>query len=278
MVETYVELTNPAVRKVVADIPTMQRWEILRRSRRPLSVAELSKEAQAPTDVIQGSLDDLLAAGIVSVVPATSRRPEITYRSAMDKLFVRWSREDRESFECRRNVGEKMRSYSRGLVDDAMQGPEAINLIQEQYCGALAVQLTVEDANRIRDAFRSVYTVLAEADRRTRAGEAAGKGIPYVISFDLVRLPKPDLPVAEFYLVEAGRFENERKVVESVASKLLTAREFEVAEHLAGGKSRPEIARLLGVSGNTIASTAKSIYRKLEVSSRAELASRMRSR
>ncbi len=50
----------------------------------------------------------------------------------------------------------------------------------------------------------------------------------------------------------------------------LTEREYEVLNLLSRGVSYAEAADILGVSGNTIATHVKNIYRKLEVNSRAE--------
>ncbi len=53
-------------------------------------------------------------------------------------------------------------------------------------------------------------------------------------------------------------------------SQELTGRELDVLRLMAKGYSRPEVAELLGLSVNTIASHCKQIYRKLQISSRAE--------
>jgi len=50
----------------------------------------------------------------------------------------------------------------------------------------------------------------------------------------------------------------------------LTERESEVLRYIAKGMTLPETARLLGISPNTISGYVKNIYRKLNVSSRAE--------
>ncbi|OFZ67771.1 MAG: DNA-binding response regulator [Betaproteobacteria bacterium RBG_16_56_24] len=52
----------------------------------------------------------------------------------------------------------------------------------------------------------------------------------------------------------------------------LTERENEVLRFIAKGMTLPETARLLGISPNTIPGYVKNIYRKLNVSSRAEAA------
>jgi DNA-binding CsgD family transcriptional regulator len=52
----------------------------------------------------------------------------------------------------------------------------------------------------------------------------------------------------------------------------LTERENEVLRYIAKGMTLPETARLLNISPNTIPGYVKNIYRKLNVSSRAEAA------
>lgn len=50
----------------------------------------------------------------------------------------------------------------------------------------------------------------------------------------------------------------------------LTEREVEVLRLIAKGYSRPEVAEMLGLSVNTVATYTKSIYQKLDISRRAE--------
>jgi len=54
------------------------------------------------------------------------------------------------------------------------------------------------------------------------------------------------------------------------ADSRLTERETEVLRLIAKGYSRPEVARMLGLSLNTVATYTKSIYQKLNISRRAE--------
>lgn len=57
----------------------------------------------------------------------------------------------------------------------------------------------------------------------------------------------------------------------------LTKRESEVLRYIAKGMTLPETARILGISPHTISGYAKNIYRKLNISSRAEAAITARS-
>lgn len=63
-----------------------------------------------------------------------------------------------------------------------------------------------------------------------------------------------------------------RPTIESYSSEPLTQRETEVLSIIAKGMTLPEVARLLGISSHTVSGYTKEIYRKLNVSSRAEAA------
>lgn len=62
------------------------------------------------------------------------------------------------------------------------------------------------------------------------------------------------------------------RVEPEVSAPKLTERETEVLRLIAKGLTTTEVARLLGISANTVPSYVKEIYRKLNVSSRAEAA------
>jgi DNA-binding NarL/FixJ family response regulator len=62
------------------------------------------------------------------------------------------------------------------------------------------------------------------------------------------------------------------RVAPELAQPMLTERETEVLRLIARGLTTAEVARLLNISTNTVPSYIKEIYRKLNVSSRAEAA------
>lgn len=56
----------------------------------------------------------------------------------------------------------------------------------------------------------------------------------------------------------------------ALASLGITAREYEVLTHIAGGRTNKEIARELGVSPNTIKTQAASLFAKLDAARRTD--------
>jgi len=61
-----------------------------------------------------------------------------------------------------------------------------------------------------------------------------------------------------------------RPAADGAAESRLTERETDVLRLIAKGYSRPEVARMLDLSLNTVATYTKSIYQKLDISRRAE--------
>ena len=276
MPDSQLQLNDPAMMRALLDIPTMQRWEILRRTQRSFSADELASEAKATLEETQRSLDLLVKAQLVNLKPASTRMRHITYRAAMERLFLRWDRRNPDDVAAWRAVEELMRSHSRRILDEAMSRPGAELFMPKNFGGSISVMLSDEDATKVREAFRAAYAVLAEADQRARTRTDSSTCNPYHVAFDVKRLWEPQPPMAEFFVLETTKLEEDRKVLLSSASKVLSPRELQIAKLLETGRSRPAIAAELGLTPNTVASLSKIIYRKLDVSSRAELAARMR--
>lgn len=119
MRDDSMKLNDPAMLRALQDIPTMQRWEILRRTKRAMTAAELAAEAGATVEATLRSLDLLVAAKIAIAVPATSRRRRVAYRASVARLFLRWQRSDPSDAAAWRALEEVMRNHSRRVQDDA---------------------------------------------------------------------------------------------------------------------------------------------------------------
>jgi len=276
MPEKTLKLSDPAVMRALRDIPTMQRWEILRRARRAMSAAEVASASGASLESSQRSLDTLVIATLAEAQPATGRRRQITYRAAMPRLVLSWSRRDPADIAAARELADLMQEYSRKVQDDATGRPGYEQFGPDNYTGCNTAVLLDEDALRVRDSFRAAYAMLAEADQRARESPKLAHAKPYHVSFNLLRLWAREPQMAEYFVIEETRHEHERRLIEGGASTTLSRRELEIALLLASGLSRPKIAAKLGLAQSTVASISKMVYRKLGVNSRTQLADRMR--
>lgn len=276
MQDTPLKLGDPVMMRVLQDIPTMQRWEVLRRARRALSVADLASATKASLKSTQQSLDALVAAKLAEPRPASSRQRQVTYRVAVERLVLRWNRRDPADAAAWRALGEFMRNHSRKVQDEASGRPGAEQFAPFNFAGCVSVLLLDEDALRVRESFRAAYAMLADADQRARESRDPANAKPYHVSFNQQRLWELELPMAEFFVVEETFHGQEQRLLESGASRLLSPRELEIARLLERGMTRPAIAAKLGITPNTVSSISKAVYRKLGVNRRAQLAERMR--
>ena len=276
MSEVHIDLKSPSVLRALTDVPTMQRWEILRRAQRPFTIAELAERARTSPEEAQRSLDILAEAGLVVMKPAATRRPKITYQAAMRRLFVQWDRRDPEGVAASRALGDCMWRYSRRVIDQAAARTGVEELETLSVSGQTSVMLLKDDAQRVRESFLATYAMLADADRRARQCSDPKEPIPFHVSFDLRRLWEPELPMAEYFVCESAAREGLKERYSESTAEILSPRELQIAKLLESGKSRPAIAKELGLTTNTVASLSKIIYRKLGVQSRAALTARMR--
>ncbi len=269
-------ISAPGLVHVLRDIRTMQRWEILRRSQRGHTVAQLAFESRSTLAETQDALDRLEAVGLVEKQRMNARTKQIRYQAAMERLVISFDKSAEVDCALMREVEHGMREYSRSVID----GCDSIRRSSEKgrvsIHGVTSVVLTVDDACAVRDAFRGAYALLVEAERRARQSEDSVEKRGFHLGFEMRELNQPELPMAEVFIVEQALFVEHRDLLCNAASMVLSPRELEVARSLDLGKSRPQIARELGLSEHTIVTLSKRIYRKLGVHSRAELSTRLK--
>jgi DNA-binding CsgD family transcriptional regulator len=276
MSDNEFSIGDPAMKAVLHDVPTMQRWEIIRRAQRPMSVAELAAAARASIKDVQRSLDLLVDARIAVRTPAGNGRREITYRATVERLVVSWDKTKPAEVAAERDMRMHARRYSRKVQDEALAKLDTEMLLSGGLEGVTSVMLLREDQSKVKRALAGIYLMLAEADARARASGAEFDARPFHFYVGLTLLPEPELPMAEVLGCEVSNLPATRHRLVSSARAVLSPRELQVAELLAEGRSRPAIAKELGLTYNTVSSLGKLIYKKLGVRSRAELSGRVR--
>ncbi len=193
----------------------------------------------------------------------------------MERLVVVYDRASETDRALMRSMEGGMREYSRSVID----GVESAKRTNPQgnigIYGVTSVLLLEEDACAVRDAFRSAYALLVEAECRARDSRIAAEARGYHVTVEMRELNEPELPMAEIFMVEQSIADENRRILNQAASMLLSPRELMVARALGEGKSRPQIARDLGLSAHTVVTMSRRIYRKLGIHSRAELSTRL---
>lgn len=269
----------------------MQRWEVLRRNQGPMSVREFAAACSTTYEQAISSLDRLLEGGFVVRRKATAKCRHATFNVVAESILVAFDptqAEQREWIDCQRR---NLRRYSRDAIDSYFTGerpPGGRKLYNEMY---RAPRLGLSDARRVskilQQAFDAILEIEREAAMRAQRGPSAGDSgdtgdtgeseevAQYILALHLVAAGAGVLPIPNISLMDATLVASRVSALASSPKLLLTERELQVAERLVSGESRPEAAKSLGVTANTIASTTKRIYTKLGVTNRAEFVSRM---
>lgn len=290
------KLSDPRVMAAVADFTTMQRWEVLRRSERAMSAQEFARACSTTLEKADVSLDLLLDAGFVTRTRGSARSRQTTYAVAAERILVEFDRTDAAQRGWIDSQRREVRGYVRNAVDSFRQSESPAPKTQylEFYRSSV---LTQADVSRIAAvmarALESVLQIEHEARERLAAAPGAGPvatqtldGLDeaetncpaeYMTAIQVMPAGPGVLPLPNITLIDSVMAQRRMNEMASTPTAMLTARELEIAERLAAGESRPEAARSLGISVNTVATMSKRIYAKLGVASRAELAARMSS-
>lgn len=257
---------------LLCDPTAMAVWDALRAARGVRSLPEVSAAARRVPAEVQQAIDRLVAAGLVSLRRARGRRTTVGYEAAYRSMVVahepEWD-------------GELVERVLAAMAQAASLATSAGQHVSGRFVAVAPLdRAAYEELHRrimdVVDYMRSLGMVSmppsdggrgqcdATAVRAVIDLAPLSAGINYHAS--VVLLPRKALDLAR-----AG---NRVRTVSGEGT--LTRREWDVAAALAAGSSRPEIARRLGISPNTVASIAKSIYRKLGVHRRSELSARFR--
>lgn len=282
------------LRAILGEIALNQRWEVLRRSPRPLTTHELAEACGVSDGVAQQSLDLLVDAGLAVRMKATARRRQITYRVVSDRVLVEWNAASEAHIGHLLQHRQALRAYSRGVIDRNDTADTRGMPGLPKFRGHQSYTLTRAEAESIRDALRNAWEFVTrvEAQARSRAmaakesrsqrrsgAEAAetSEELPYHLALEFRPLKSPELPVSDIGTWEKQALARELAYLATAPASVLTQREQQIARRLAEGESRPQVAKALGVTVNTIASATKRIYAKLGVRSRGEFVARMKS-
>jgi DNA-binding CsgD family transcriptional regulator/DNA-binding Lrp family transcriptional regulator len=288
MKPVILKLSSPVLAAAVCDVPLMQRWEVLRRSDNPMTPRELAAVCGVSPEQIQDTLDRLVDAGLAVRNRASSKSRAVTYRAIGKDVVIEWS--DESEVECQR-VDEHHACFRRAghaLVERLQAAPASKRKGRNWLVGDLTATLNHEESRQaveiISNALDALRALEQTAYKRIQSGDVDTTKPPgpapqprhYYANLQMQELDAPQLPLPTWTFWSSRSIAHMIARIESSPSALLSPREHDIARRLAAGDSRPEIAKAMRISQNTVASTAKRIYAKLGVHSRAELASRMR--
>lgn len=247
-------------------------WEVLRRLGRPGTVDEVATVLLAEPAVVRAALDGLAGIGAVEKLPIREHRRQPAYRPCAEALVVEFGPGDDADVAAMARIKEALRMQ----VESAARNCR--NRVGAGEVGAWrSVRLDPEERDELHRLLREVLDfVEATQSRLVKAEGAAAKEVNLHLMIEACTCDADALPVPAVHFVPRGKAETFNHTSPAATMRRLSPREREIALLLVNGMSRPEIARKLGVSGNTVGTIAKRIYAKLGVRRRVELSNRIR--
>jgi DNA-binding CsgD family transcriptional regulator/predicted transcriptional regulator len=269
-------IEQPDLMACITDLDSMTVWELLRRAG-SASVEELAVRTGRSVTRTQALLERLVRTRLVESRPARKGRRFITYRVTTPEIRISFERRMPAETDVMLETWERSRIE---LFERLTQRPAAPrDGSTKRGFGMEWAYLGDEDGGRISGLLREIFGILhAARDRHARdhpdgSAPTPAEGLaPYAILFRLAALSRPALPEASVVFSRPPKGKLTASQEASVARGRLSSREREVAELLAKGLSRPEVAAKLRLSPHTVVSLSQRIYAKLGIRSRAELA------
>jgi DNA-binding CsgD family transcriptional regulator len=275
------DLGDARVKALMSDPLLLGVWEQLRRFGKPTGAAALARSAQIDLGSVQRAIDSLVELGMVRVHPAARQRRFSTYEATADALRVLCSHStDRPALqESAQHLTAHMMSL---FPQDPFGATAAAGGPWRGYYVTLA-HLTAEEVGELRRRLNGVIEFLDLLRSKRVSAKGSEEVDPplcnYGFTFRADPLVRPALPIPVLRFVSrsvGGWRKGADPMPAERPDRPLSDREYQVALALARGLNQREVAAELGVKPGTVVTLTKRLYRKLGVSRRAELATRLR--
>lgn len=271
------DITDPRVSELMSDVTTLGAWEYLRRIGKPTAAEALAAATGLDLPSVHRALDRLIALGVARQLLASGKRKSTAYEVTVDALRVSCDfRRDRALLE----------GSARALTDHALSlmppDPFAESPAPKGHWRGYFItlaHLTLDEVAELRRRLTSVVEFTDMLARKRDAGQQAGDPplCNYGFTFRVEPLVRPALPLATVRFVAARdkSWGKDPPPVTAQPKSPLSDREYEVALALARGLNQREVAEQLGVKPSTVLTLTKRLYRKLRITRRAELVTRL---
>ena len=278
---------TPGILEVLCDEDALAAWELARRARAGVSVQEVAGCLGRPLVAVRAAVDRLEAAGLVEARRAGRGRKFMTYRTTTESLRI--AVDDIEPDElaaamervhaARAARFDRLVARAAGLPGGSGDGNGDANGNGDDWrcCAHASAPLLPEEIERIRGIVAHIEEILRFASRRTEQGDTArpdaDMGKPYALLVQMAPAAGTAPPLPDVQFVRNGDGDPPPR---TPANGSLSPRERQVAEGLASGLTRLQIAEQLGLSPHTVGTLTRRVYRKLGARNRAQMVRALR--
>ena len=279
------DYSDDGVLELMRDSDACRTWEFIRGMGRTTTIEEISAATGLKTKTLHEHVDLLLQHELIKMVRARKPRKSIGYRSVVDQLVISFDEHDESVTQELIAFSEETRKeYDANVKQNADHNfhPK----VGFRFHLRETVHLTEDEFTELKRRMLSVVSFLTMPRNRKMQTNADAGGVKIenrvcnqAIKIELTPLtgdllPKPSLIMSP----RSQLWQWDNRKIHSGGMSTLSPREREVVTALADGLSRAQIADRMEVSVNTVSTLTRRAYRKIGVTSQAQLAARLSAR
>ncbi|MFM1833546.1 MAG: hypothetical protein RLZZ461_1862 [Planctomycetota bacterium] len=279
MSTVVLDIRTPGVPECLASITRLTLWECLRRFGRPTEARDLASTLERSESEVQADLDALLAIGLVGR-RAAGRGHRSRWTVEADGIVVKYRLNDADDESRLERMGRLFDDRRRKEIRVATKSDRERGPADFSFQSLHAARFDADDIRELWNLLQKIESFFHRVNlKRGDGGETrAGDDCNYHASIDVAALRPGVRALPSLQII--GDHVADEVAAGSLTDPLagLTAREAEIARLMVAGRSRPQIAKDLEVTENTVREYGRRIYRKLGVRSRVDLAMLVRDR
>lgn len=250
-------------------------FELARRFRGGASIPELASASGLDHASVGKAIDALLSVGLLRRINARGDRP-IRYVATAQRIMV-------VADPARDDHGQRLRDHFRtataGLLEALSRAEQAVGRVrpgEHRLHYRATVELLPSEWAEFKRRLRELLDYLDHLSATRANPEPGTKQLcTHGISVHLAPLPSPMLPTPVIRVIPRARAGTPQHGAQLDLADLLTPREAEIVLMKASGAKRPDIARRLNVTVNTVSTLLRRAYAKLGVHNRRQLLDRL---
>jgi DNA-binding CsgD family transcriptional regulator len=269
--EVLFDIRNERAMDLLLNEEVMSVWELVRRRKKPVEVAEIARAVDLEHLFAQRALDELVELGLIEALRARADRRTPTYRSTCERISIGLRADDATDRKLWDGLSRRFEEAADRLAKNHLPLEKATDDTRSRMIYSLPMRIALSEMHELRhrlDELSAFLHMLQE--RHTGEGGKDDYFCNYRFELQVQPLAEPvrPQPVVMARFVDRDAKDGAARVDPLAA---LSKRERQVAIALVRGRTRNETADELGIKPGSVATLAKRIYRKLGVSSRVEL-------
>ena len=276
------DYSDDGVLDLMRDRAACKTWEFIRSMGRTTTIEEISSGTGLNQRTLHEHLDHLLQHELIKKVRARKPRKGIGYRSLADQLVISFDEHDESvTQELLAFSDENRKEFDANIKQYADQDFHA--MVGFRFYQRETVHLTPDEFAELKRRMLSVVSFLTMPRNRKKKSkddvdesEINNRFCNQAIKIELTPLkgdllPKPSMITSP--RSQLWQWDNQK--IHAGGMSTLSPREREVVMGLADGLSRAQIADRMEVSVNTVSTLTQRAYKKIGVTSQAQLAARI---